>query len=186
MAIRMAMISTTTMSSMRVKPSSLPWRRRSMSFCSIGLGLLVMAMDMRARVPASQAPPAITTGEVLQAARPAFSSPLTRMGPVALRPRLPTDLPLQEHLLTRSIGPSWELLELGIRWLREDGGGKAHGHGRGDPAQERPQDRRGALQEVREGRPQRHQDQEGLGREDHRGALDPRRHRGAGALSGRP
>src|SRR5438874_8379349 len=40
-----------------------------------------------------------------QAARPAFSAPSTRMGPVALRPRLPTGLPFQEHLLTRSIGP---------------------------------------------------------------------------------
>src|SRR5437764_7642833 len=59
----------------------------------------------RACVPASQAPPAITTEEVLQAARLAFSSPWTRIGPVALRPRLPTGLPFQEHLLTRSNGP---------------------------------------------------------------------------------
>src|SRR5207302_10080952 len=57
-----------------------------------GWGLLVMAMDGRARVPAPWAPPAITTGEVLQAARLAFPSPLTRVGPVALRPRLPTGL----------------------------------------------------------------------------------------------
>src|SRR5436190_23978537 len=66
---------------------------------------------VRARVPASQAPPAITTGEVLQAARLAFSSPLTRIGPVALRPRLPAGLPLSEHLLTRSFGPRAGSLE---------------------------------------------------------------------------
>src|SRR2546421_560070 len=70
-----------------------------------------MAMDDRARVPASQAAPAITTGEVLQAARLAAPSRLTRMGPVALRPRLPTGLPFQEHLLSGSIGLSLRNLE---------------------------------------------------------------------------
>src|SRR5947208_12629632 len=60
---------------------------------------------------ASWAPPAITTGEVLQAARLARSSSLTRVGPVALRPRLPTGLPFQEHLLSGSIGLSVRNLE---------------------------------------------------------------------------
>src|SRR4051812_17426638 len=51
MAIRRAMIGTTTMSSMGVKPFSFRLRRRSISFCSMLMGLLVMAMDDRARVP---------------------------------------------------------------------------------------------------------------------------------------
>src|SRR5438105_7624104 len=43
---------------------------------------------------------------VLQAARLAFPSPLTRLGPVALRPRLPPGLPLSRALLAFLLSPN--------------------------------------------------------------------------------
>src|SRR2546422_10863841 len=51
---------------------------------------------------------------VLQAARLAFSSSLTRLGPVALRPRLPPGLPLSRALLALVVSPN---LDPGFREL---------------------------------------------------------------------
>src|SRR5439155_20996603 len=112
MAIRMAMMRTTTMSSMRVKPSSSPRRRRSMSFCSMTVGSPCDDNEWMSPWSPPLGPPPIATEEVLQVARLAFpvvvdeGSAPWRCAPASRQVCL-----CQEHQLDRSIDPCANELE---------------------------------------------------------------------------